>query len=101
LVARRPFVQHMKTKTKSKRKTAAKSPKTTETFTKWVHQIPKGASSAIVTVQVPVTLSEKAWVILAVDAAQREITLTEHLQNTIDSFLELVQDDLRLTGEAA
>lgn len=88
-------------KTKTKTRTAARSAKTTETFSKWVHQIPKGASSALVTLQVPVTLSEKAWVILAVDAAQREITLNEHLQGTIDSFLELVQEDLRLTERAA
>jgi hypothetical protein len=85
----------------TKTKTTAKSPKTTETFGKWVRQIPRGASSTPVTLQVPITLSEKAWVILAVDAAQREITLNEHLQGTVDSYLELVQDDLRLVGKAA
>lgn len=91
----------MKTKNKNKNKTAARPAKTVASFTKWVRQIPKGASNAMVTVQVPITLSERAWAILAVDASQRESSLNEHLQGSVDSFLEMVQDDLRLVGKAA
>jgi hypothetical protein len=65
-----------------------------------VRQI-KGASSTMVTIPVPITLSEKAWVVLAVDAAQRENSLDQHLQGAINSFLDLLQEDLQLTAKAA
>ena len=62
-------------------------------FGKWLRSIPT-SSDGTVTLQPPVRLTPSQWAILTVDAARRGITLDESLQRSINTFVDMVQEDL-------
>jgi hypothetical protein len=86
----------MKAKAKST-KSSSPSKVTSTTFGHWLRAIPQ-SSEPRVTLQPPIKLSKTQWTMLAVDATRQGITLDELLQNSIDTFVGMVQEDL---GKAA
>ena len=62
-------------------------------FGKWLRSIPQ-SSNRTVTLQPPVTLTQTDWTMLAVEAARQGISLDELLQNSINTFVAMVQDDV-------
>ena len=62
-------------------------------FGKWLRSIPQ-SSNLTVTLQPPVSLTQTQWAMLAVEAARQGITLDDLLQNSIDTFVGMVQDDI-------
>jgi hypothetical protein len=61
-------------------------------FGKWLRSIPQ-SSNRTVTLQPPISLTQTEWAMLAVEAARQGITLDHLLQNSIDTFVGMVQDD--------
>lgn len=81
----------MKSQTKSKSSSQAKL--TSNTFGKWLRSIPQGSDRKVV-LQPPVSLTQSQWAMLAVDAGRRGISLDALLQGSINTFVDMVQDDL-------
>jgi hypothetical protein len=61
-------------------------------FGKWLRSIPQ-SSNPTVTLQPPVSLTQTQWAMLAVEAARQGISLDDLLQNSIDTFVGMVQED--------
>jgi hypothetical protein len=62
-------------------------------FGKWLRSIPK-SSNRTVTLQPPVSLTQNQWAMLAVEAARQGIGLDDLLQNSIDTFVGMVEEDV-------
>ena len=62
-------------------------------FGKWLRSIPQ-SSNRTVTLQPPISLTQTEWAMLAVEAARQGIGLDDLLQNSIDTFVGMVQEDL-------
>ena len=82
----------MKAQSKSA-KTQAPSKLISGVFGKWLRSIPQ-SSNRTVTLQPPVSLTQSQWAMLAVEAARQGISLDDLLQNSINTFVGMVQDDL-------
>ena len=82
----------MKAQNKSS-KTQAPSKLISGVFGKWLRSIPQ-SSNRTVTLQPPVSLTQSQWAMLAVEAARQGISLDDLLQNSINTFVGMVQDDL-------
>ena len=74
-------------------KTQAPSKLISGVFGKWLRSIPQ-SSNRTVTLQPPVSLTQSQWAMLAVEAARQGISLDDLLQNSINTFVGMVQDDL-------
>jgi len=66
---------------------------TAAAFGKWLRSIPQH-SDLKVTLQPPVSLTQTQWTMLAVEAARRGVTLDRLLQGSINTFAQMVEDDL-------
>lgn len=62
-------------------------------FAKWLRSIPKGPDGTV-TIQPAISLTPSQWAMLAVDAARRGISLDDLLQGSVNTFVDMVQDDL-------
>jgi hypothetical protein len=62
-------------------------------FGKWLRSIPQ-SSHRMVTLQPPVSLTQTEWTMLAVEAARQGISLDDLLQNSINTFVTMVQEDV-------
>jgi len=82
----------MKAQSKSP-KSQSQSKLVSGVFGKWLRSIPQN-SDRTVTLQPPVSLTPTQWAMLAVEAARQGITLDNLLQNSIDTFVAMVQEDL-------
>lgn len=87
----------MKKQTKSSKTQPHSTSSTSAPFAKWLRSIPQ-RSDGKVTIQLPISLSPSQWAMLAVDAARRGVTLDQSLQSSVNTFVDIVQDDL---GKAA
>jgi hypothetical protein len=85
----------MKAQAKSKSQSQPKV--TSGVFGKWLRSIPK-SSDRSVTLQPPVSLTQTQWALLAVEASRQGLGLDDLLQNSIDTFVGMVEEDL---GKAA
>lgn len=74
-------------------KTQAPSKLISGVFGKWLRSIPQ-SSNRTVTLQPPISLTQSQWAMLAVEAARQGISLDDLLQNSINTFVGMVQDDL-------
>jgi hypothetical protein len=82
----------MKKQTKSAKSQSRPSSSGATTFGKWLRSIPR--SDGKVTLQPPIQLTPSQWAILSVDAARRGISLDESLQRSINTFVDVIQEDL-------
>jgi len=62
-------------------------------FGKWLRSIPQ-SSNPTVTLHPPVSMTQTQWAMLAVEAARQGITLDDLLQNSINTFVGMVEDDV-------
>jgi hypothetical protein len=83
----------MKKQTKSVKNQPRPTSTGATTFGKWLRSIPT-RSDGKVTLQPPVRLTPSQWAILTVDAARRGISLDESLQRSINTFVDMIQEDL-------
>ena len=82
----------MKSQTKSS-KSSSQAKLSSNTFGKWLRSIPQGPDRKVV-IQPPVSLTQAEWAMLAVDAGRQGITLDQLLQRSINTFVDMVHDDL-------
>ncbi len=82
----------MKKQTKSVKTQSRSSSTAAVPFGKWLLSIPR--SDGKVTLQPPIELTPSQWAILTVDAARRGISLDESLQRSINTFVDIIQEDL-------
>ena len=81
-------------KSQSKSSKSQSQPKVTSgVFGKWLRSIPK-TSDKTVTLQPPVRLTQNQWTMLAVEASRQGIGLDDLLQNSIDTFVGMVEEDV-------
>jgi hypothetical protein len=74
-------------------KSQSQTKPTSKAFGKWLRAIPQ-SSDRSVTLQPPLSLSQSQWAMLAVDAGRRGISLDQLLQGSLNTFVDMVQDDL-------
>jgi hypothetical protein len=82
----------MKKQTKSVKSQPRPTSTNATTFGKWLRSIPR--SDGKVTLQPPLRLTPSQWAILTVDAARRGISLDESLQRSVNTFVDMIQEDL-------